>query len=80
MLKIKDNIDLNELKKFGFKLIDSMLIPRYKRGRIRIYYDIDVKMNMSIEKMNELRDKNHMTRYYNRVLYIERNKEVKLEK
>ena len=34
MLKIKDNVDLKVLEKFGFKFIDDMLVPRYKRGRI----------------------------------------------
>ena len=28
MLKIKDNIDLKELEKFGYKLIEKCVIPR----------------------------------------------------
>ena len=28
MLKIKDNVDLKELEKFGFNLIEKCIIPR----------------------------------------------------
>ena len=30
MLKIKDNVDLSELEKFGFSHIEAMYIPRYR--------------------------------------------------
>jgi len=73
MYKIKDNINLKELEKFGFKFIDGMLVPRYKRGRIRIYYDIDIKLEMPINIINEVRSKHKMILYYNRVLYIEKD-------
>lgn len=37
MLKIKDNVDLKELEKYGFKYISKMLMRRYKKDNIIIY-------------------------------------------
>ena len=33
MLKIKDNVDLKELEKFGFNLIEKCIIPRCAFGK-----------------------------------------------
>ena len=33
MLKIKDNVDLKELEKFGFNLIEKCIIPRGAFGK-----------------------------------------------
>lgn len=37
MLKIKDNVDLKDLEKFGFKFIENMFMQRYKKGNLVIY-------------------------------------------
>lgn len=73
MLKIKDNVDLKRLEEFGFKHIDKtqMLIPRYKRGRIVIYYDCwEKKRTYTSEEGNQFRIKNGLMPLYDRVVCI----------
>lgn len=54
MLKIKDNIDLKELEKYGFEYISNMIMRRYRKGNIRIFendIDIDIDKENSIARM-----------------------------
>ena len=37
MLKIKDNVDLRELEKYGFEYMSKLLMRRYKKDNITIY-------------------------------------------
>ena len=37
MAKIKDNIDLKELEKFGFIFYKDMLMQRYVKGNLKIF-------------------------------------------
>lgn len=46
MLKIKDNVDLKELEKFGFKFIENCIIPN---GLKAIEIDCYVKPNKAGE-------------------------------
>ena len=48
MLKIKDNVDLKELEKFGFKSY-AML---YLKEIIRDEYDLEEKKTIYIEELN----------------------------
>lgn len=50
MLKIKDNVDLKELEKFGFEYISAMLMRRYRKGNIRIFEN-DIAKENSIARM-----------------------------
>lgn len=43
MLKIKDDVDLKELEKFGFEITKNMWLPRYTRNYVEIYYNLPEK-------------------------------------
>ena len=82
MLKIKDNVDLRELEKYGFKHIDrtQMLIPRYRRGRIAIYYDCWVNnKKYTPEEANQFRINNGLLPLYDRVVCIRGEDEIVME-
>ena len=55
MLKIKDNVDLKELEKFGYEEYDEGLNEPYiiYRKYIRPYISIDILPNRTITKNND---------------------------
>lgn len=81
MYKIKDDVDLEILEKeFGFIHIDNnyMLVPRYKRGRIKIYYDC--WRNLSIYYAGRTEEEVNASRVANGVVpLIERGITIRYE-
>lgn len=49
MLKIKDNVDLKELEKFGFK---ETQFRKYERMYDKEYYSIDIYVDMDDKSIN----------------------------
>ncbi|MCK9470153.1 MAG: hypothetical protein M0Q88_00175 [Bacilli bacterium] len=73
MLKIKDNVDLKELEKFGFIHIDKtqMVMPRYRRGRVTIFYDCWYDFPGGAENANKTRVQRGFSPILDRVIYID---------
>lgn len=83
--KIKDDVDLSILEKeYGFTHWDNkkLLLPRYCRGEIEIFYDIVKNFNKGrnpktpktddefLKEMNEFRKKAKITPLHERAVYF----------
>lgn len=67
MLKIKDNVDLKELEKYGFRYEQKWALRRYTNGNVYVFENNHLQSE-------EWCRKNHFTFLKPRFIYLEANR------